>query len=182
MKKILFATLIAAILTPVAHADQSAYVGLAIGNSSGTITLNNGTSTFFSTNSPAPVNGYVGYAFHPKFAVEGGITYYGAFEYDAPVEAVFGLFHAAVRGSMNLNNKWIVSGKVGLAMQRVDINPVNAASIRHEDTNPMLGAGMEYRFTDRFSATLDLVDYGRSKSQGMNMHVRTIEGGIKYRF
>ena len=110
MKKILLAALIAAAAaTSVVHADQSAYVGLAASAGKGNLTLRDGTSTLNSNNSTVPLNGYAGYAFHPNFAVEGGITFFGEYTFDAQPTALFGLFHAAVKGSMNLNEKWLLS-------------------------------------------------------------------------
>jgi OOP family OmpA-OmpF porin len=186
MKKILFATLIAAAMAaPAVHANQSAYVGLAFGAGKGELAISDGTMTLTSKNSSLPWNGYAGYAFHPNFAVEGGVTFFGEYKFDAPVTALFGVFHASVKGSMNLNEKWLLTGKVGLARHRLTVDVPHESgtdTFAFHTTRPLLGIGTEYRFTDRFSATLELNDYGTSKKPEMRIQVRNLEAGIKYRF
>lgn len=186
MKKILLASLIATVTAaPVAFAEQSAYVGLAVGAGNGDLTLKDASTTLNSNNNPVPLNGYAGYAFHPNFAVEGGITFFGEYTFDAEPTALFGVFHAAVKGSMNLNEKWLLTGKVGVARHRLLLDvPARAGTttFKFSATRPLFGVGTEYRFTDRFSGTLDLIDYGTSREPGMHIAVRNLELGIKYRF
>lgn len=186
MNKILLATLIAAAMaTPAVHADQNAYVGLAAGAGKGELTLRDGTNTLNSTNSPVPLNGYAGYAFHPNFAVEGGITFFGEYRFDADPTALFGVFHASIKGSMPLNDKWLITGKVGVARHGLTVDVPGTAgttTYRFNTTKPLIGVGVEYRFTERFSGTLALNDYGTSRKPEMNIQVRNLEAGIKYRF
>lgn len=186
MKKILFAALITtAAAAPAVHADQGAYVGLAAGANNGKLMLNDGRTTLTSDNSPVPLNGYAGYAFHPNFAVEGGITYFGEYTFNGPVTALFGVFHAAVKGSMNLNDKWLLTGKVGVARHGLSVDiprDSGTETYNFHATRPLFGVGTEYRFTDHFSATLEVIDYGTSRKPEMNIKVRTLEAGIKYRF
>ena len=186
MKKILLATLIAAaMVTPAVHADQSVYVGLAAGAGKGELTISDGRMTLNSNNHPVPLNGYAGYAFHPNFAVEGGITFFGEYTFDAEPTALFGVFHASVKGSMNLSEKWLLTGKLGVARHRliVDVPTVSGTnSFKFSTTKPLIGIGTEYRFTDRFSGTLELNDYGTSREPEMRLRVRNLEAGIKYRF
>jgi opacity protein-like surface antigen len=186
MKKILLASLIAAAAAaPAVHAQQAAYVGLAVGAGKGELKLSDGTTTLTSGDSPVPLNGYVGYAFHPNFAVEGGITFYGEYDFPGSTTAIFGLFHASVKGSMNLNEKWLLTGKVGVARHGLNVDipgPNGTAEFRFNETRPLVGVGLEYRFSDRFSGTLELTDYGTSKRPEMHIQVRNLEAGIKYRF
>ncbi|WP_426102734.1 outer membrane beta-barrel protein [Massilia sp. TSP1-1-2] len=183
MKKILFATLVAAATAaPAVHADPSAYVGLAVGAGSGKVTIRDGLTSLDSNNNPLPLNGYVGYAFHPNFAVEGGITFFGEYTFNGEPTALFGIFHAAIKGSMNLNDKWLLTGKVGVARQRMVVDVPGSTSFTFESTTPLLGVGTEYRFSERFSATLELNDYGTSNKREARMQVRNLEAGIKYRF
>jgi opacity protein-like surface antigen len=187
MKKILFATLIAAAsAAPAAYADQSAYVGLSIAPGNGKLTISDGSASIDSNNSPVPLNGYVGYAFRPNFAVEGGITFFGEYTFNAPPTAAFGIFHAAVKGSMNLSEKWLLTGKVGVARHGLNVDVPDASgnvvTFVFHTTEPLFGVGTEYRFTDRFSATLELTDYGTSNKFPMKIHARNLEAGIKYRF
>ena len=186
MKKILFATLMAAAMAaPAVHANQSAYVGLAFGAGKGELAISDGTTTLTSKNSSLPWNGYAGYAFHPNFAVEGGVTFFGEYKFDAPVTVLFGVFHASVKGSMNLNDKWLLTGKVGVARHGLTVDVARQSGtdeFSYHTTRPMFGIGTEYRFTDRFSATLDFNDYGTSKKPEMKIHASNLEAGIKYRF
>jgi opacity protein-like surface antigen len=186
MKKILFATLIAAALAaPAVHADQSAYAGFALGVGKGELKSSDGTTTLTSNHSSVPFNAYGGYAFHPHFAVEGGVTFFGEYKFDTPAKALFGVFHASVKGSMNLNDKWLLTGKVGVARHRLTVDvPRQSGTDEYafHDTRPLFGIGTEYRFTDRFSATLDFNDYGTSKKPEMKIHASSLEAGIKYRF
>lgn len=186
MNKIFLATLIAAATaTPAVHADQSAYVGLAAGAGKSELTLSDGTTRLNSNNSPVPLNGYAGYAFHPNFAVEGGITFFGEYTFNAEPTALFGVYHASVKGSMNLSDRWLLTGKVGVARHRLIVDIPSASgtrSLKFSTTRPLIGVGAEYRFTDRFSGTLELNDYGTSREPEMQIHVRNLEVGIKYRF
>lgn len=186
MKKTLFATLIAAAAAvPAAHANQSAYVGLAVAPNSGKLTLDDGRTTQTSENTPVPLNAYAGYAFHPNFAVEGGITFLGEYRFNGPVTALLGLFHASIKGNMNLNDKWLLTGKVGVARHGLSVDvdrDSGTETYTLHATRPLFGVGTEYRFTERFSGTLELIDYGTSRKPEMNIKVRTLEAGIKYRF
>jgi OOP family OmpA-OmpF porin len=187
MKKILFATLIAYVMAaPAVHAEQNAYVGLTLGAGKGEMTLNDGNTTVVSNERHVPINGYVGYAFHPNFAVEGGITFFGEHHFNgAQTTAAFGVFHAAIKASMNLSEKWLLTGKVGVARHGLTVDLHRASgnsSFVFKTTEPLLGVGTEYRFTDRLAATLELNDYGSSNKPEMRMQVRNLEVGIKYRF
>ena len=186
MKKILFASLIAAAFAaPAAHAEGPAYAGFALGAGGGDFTLSDGFSTIKSTNSPVPFNAYVGYAFHPNFAVEGGLTYFGEYRFDAPPKATVGAFHLGIKGSLPLAQNWLLTGKIGVARHGVSVDvPAGAGTLEYNAhaVRPMFGVGMEYRFTDRFSATLDLNDYGTSKEPELQLAIRNLELGIKYRF
>ncbi len=187
MKKMLFAAVAAFVMAaPAVHAQQNAYVGLTLGTGKGEMTLNDGNTTVVSNERHVPFNGYVGYAFHPNFAVEGGITFFGEHNFNgSPTTAAFGVFHAAVKGSMNLSEKWLLTGKVGVARHglTVDLHRASGNSdFVFKTTEPLLGVGTEYRFTDRLAATLELIDYGSSKEPEMRTQVRNLEVGIKYRF
>jgi OOP family OmpA-OmpF porin len=187
MKKIMFATLISCVMAaPVVHAERNVYAGLALGAGKGEMTLYDGTTTIVSDENHIPFNGYVGYAFHPNFAVEGGITFFGEHHFNgSQTTAAFGIFHAAIKASTNLSDKWLLTGKVGVARHGLTVdthrNPGNS-TFAINATTPLLGVGTEYRFTDRISATLELNDYGSSDKPGMNVQVRNVEAGIKYRF
>lgn len=185
MKKVLLMALLAAAFVPAVHAAQGGYVGLTAGAGKADLTLSDATTSIKSTNSPVPLNGYAGYAFNETFAIEAGITYFGEYRFDAPPTALFGMFHAAVKGSMPLNEKWLLTGKVGVARHRVHVelpDGGNAYTFRFESTRPLLGIGMEYRFGERLSATLELIDYGTGDKPEARIKVRNLEAGIKYRF
>ena len=186
MKKMLFATLIAAATAaPAVHADQSAYIGLAVGAGHADVTLNDGFTTFKNENSPLPLNGYAGYAFQPNFAVEGGILYFGEYRFSQPPTATFGIFHLAIKGNMNLSDKWLLTGKVGVARHGLTIDVPRASgtdTYNFHTTRPMFGVGTEYRFTDHVSATLEFINYGSGNKREMQIQVRGVEAGIKYRF
>jgi hypothetical protein len=103
----------------------------------------------------------------------------------AQTTAAFGVFHAAIKASMNLSEKWLLTGKVGVARHglTVDLHRTSGnSSFVFKTTEPLLGVGTEYRFTDRLAATLELNDYGSSNKPEMRMQVRNLEVGIKYRF
>lgn len=186
MKKMLFVTLIAAALSaPAVHADQSVYAGLAVGAGNGELTLKDSTGTLVSKSSATPVNGYAGFAFNPNLAVEGGVTYSGRYTFNGAPTALFGIFHAAVKGSINLTDKWLLTGKVGVARHKLTVDVPDGsrtATFVFKSTSPLLGVGMEYRFTDRYSATLELNDYGSLSTPEAHLKSRNLEAGIKYRF
>ena len=78
-----------------------------------------------------------------------------------------------------------LTGKVGVARHRLIVDVPTAsgtASFKFSTTKPLIGVGTEYRFTDRFSGTLELIDYGTSREPEMQIRVRNLEAGIKYRF
>jgi hypothetical protein len=184
MKKMLFATLFAA-ATAAPAVYASAYIGLAVAPGNADVYLNDGFTTLKSENSPVPLNGYAGYAFHPNFAVEGGISYFGEFRFSEPPTALFGIFHLAIKGTMNLNDKWLLTGKAGVARHGLTIDVPNASGTRSYNfhtTRPMFGVGTEYRFTDHVSATLEFVNYGTGNTPEMRIQARSFEAGIKYRF
>ena len=186
MNKFLFAALAAAATLPsAAFANQSAYLGLAVGAGKADLHLTDGTSSLSSNNNPVPLNGYIGYNFRPNIAVEAGITFFGEYTFNGAPTALFGVFHAAIKGTYPLNDKLLLTGKVGLARHGLSVDVPDGSrttTYNFKTVRPLFAVGMEYRFTDRVSGTVALNDYGTSKRPEATMQVRNLEAGIQYRF
>ncbi|WP_426212325.1 hypothetical protein [Massilia sp. TWP1-3-3] len=105
---------------------------------------------------------------------------------NAPPTAALGIFDGAHKCSMNLSEEWLLTGKVGVARHGLNVDRPDAsgtaATFASHTTKPLFGVGTEFRFTDRFSETLELTDYGASNKPKMKIHARNLEAGIQSRF
>lgn len=119
----------------------------------------------------------LGYRFAPHFALEGGYTDLGKFNYTAAatvpaVDSLQGTFKAhawwlAPVGVMSLTDRWALFGKAGLTRVTADLGASSntgataPSGTSHGNAGWLVGAGTSYDITRNVYAKLEWDRYGR---------------------
>lgn len=146
----------------------------------------------------------VGYKFNPYFAVEGGYTNLGQFDYKytgvgtlagdtGKVKYKADAWHASAVGILPFAERFSLFGKLGVAATNAknsfDVNApalgiVDSGSERKSRTNLLLGVGLGYDVTKNINVRAEYEDYGRLGNSGdtgrVNASVWSL--GMNYQF
>jgi OOP family OmpA-OmpF porin len=117
--------------------------------------------------------GYVGYQFNPNWGVELGYTSLGENQ-GSKAEART----LAVVGTLPLNDRWSVLGKLGQSWNHADTGDVTSR------TDLLVGAGIGYSLTQNLGLRLEYEEYGKlSKGSTINdTNSSNWSLGLKYAF
>jgi len=157
MKKILMATAVAVAFTAL-PASAQLYLGGGVGEAK---TDTRETSWKL----------YSGYQFNPTWGLELGYNDLGKYR-GADIES----YSLAVTGTMPLNERWSLLGKLGAAENRPDA----AANGNHTDV--LLGVGVGYSFNKNVGLRLEYEDFGKLSDAGGSSRGRNVGLSLKYGF
>ncbi len=157
MKKILMATAVAVAFTAL-PASAQLYLGGGVGEAK---TDTRETSWKL----------YGGYQFNPTWGLELGYNDLGKYR-GADIES----YSLAVTGTMPLNERWSLLGKLGAAENRPDA----AANGNHTDV--LLGVGVGYSFNKNVGLRLEYEDFGKLSDAGGSSRGRNVGLSLKYGF
>jgi len=107
-----------------------------------------------------------GYQFSPQWGVEVGLgtaqraTHIKSGGIDIEGWRVASLIQALVMGTMPLNDKLDLIGKVGVSQLKIKVLPGGASDITATSTNLTFGIGAQYNFNDKISFRAQLEDFG----------------------
>lgn len=136
----------------------------------------------------------LGYRFHPNFAVEGGYTDLGRFDYNT---ALTGGGNATGRlkadawdlsavGIVPFANNFSGYGKVGVARTRAEreSNTAGISGATERGTHPTAGLGVAYDFTKQLAATAEWNRYFKVGDQATTGRgdIDLYSVGLKYKF
>ncbi len=161
MKKVLFACIMSAVMIAPAHAQVSPgpYIG-------------GGLSIFDQPNqsgTQSALNFFGGYDFNQTWGVEAGIMAVPRFNANDGALAL-GSAHGhstyiAAKATMQINDKWAVVTKLGLAHTRLKFDGVGGSPMATADQDNYngiyAGIGLKYAVTEKFSLSLDVARNGR---------------------
>lgn len=183
MNKIFCATIIAASLAAsAAQAAQPFYLGATLGLTKGNSTISDGFVTLESPDNPRPLGINAGYRINRNFAIEAGYTHFGQFDFSNGGQLDINTTHLALKGTAQLSDNWSLVGKVGAARHEVDMSGSIGNTGDTSKTLRMLTVGAEYRFSEQWSGSLALSDYGTKREPGFNLRTRAFEIGLQYNF
>jgi len=110
---------------------------------------------------------FAGYRFHPNWALEGGYSNLGSYDFEGQVIADPGSvqarfkandWHVTVLGIMPLNDDWEVFGKAGVGYWRTQLqasgtfSAQGAQQVKTHGTSPVFGVGALLRLSNNLSA------------------------------
>lgn len=158
MKKILIAAAIATAFVAL-PASAQLYVGAGVGSSK-------------NDNREDSWKLYGGYQFNPTWGVEAAYTDLGKYR-GADVES----WSIAGTGTMPLNERWSLIGKLGASANR----PEFAGSSDHTDV--LVGLGVGYSFSKNVGMRLEYEDMGKlSDAGGGSSRGQNVSLSLKYGF
>lgn len=158
MKKLLIATAVAAALA-AGQASAQLYVGAGVGSSK-------------TDNREDSFKGYIGYQFDRTWGLEFGYNDLGQYR-GSDVES----WTLAGTGTMHLNERWSLLGKLGAAANR----PQFAGS--DDRTELLMGVGLGYSFNKNIGLRLEYEDFGKlSKNGGSSSKGNNTSLSVKYTF
>lgn len=175
MKKILFATIIAATtMTSLSAHAEGAYAGLAVNRSSAEIEVVGATSS--SRDKPTGFKIYGGWEFTPNLAVEAGYADFGSAKTNfstaagvGSVEADLSSFYLAGRGTVPINDKFSAFGKLGLARNKSSMSGSGMGAQFSGSTNKTglyAGVGLAYQINKSAAVTLEYESFGKFDNNG----------------
>lgn len=138
---------------------------------------------------PHPLKIYAGLQFTPLWAAELG---YGAFgtwgasdptggsSYQAQLSSK--VAYVAGRATQPLSDSFLLFGKAGLALNRVDRQDSQGFSAHESFVRPMLGGGLTWRIAPQVSATVEYAYYGARRSDGQQFRQQKLEAGLAFHF
>ncbi len=200
--------LVAAIASPTAFADDSYwYLGLGIGAAKGTIDndrvigglLDAGftTTSLFNDTRENAGKAFGGYQFNRNFAVEGGYYDLGGYSFTAttaPPGTLFGYtrltgINLDLIGFIPVTERFSIFGRAGAARTEGDamlqgtgaVNVLNA-SPSERGTNLKVGLGLQYHFTDYFTARVETERYRVNDGLGNKGDIDVVSLDVIYRF
>jgi OmpA-OmpF porin, OOP family len=179
MKKIAIAALLSAFVATPALADNTgkAYIAADLGSAS------------YSNTSPYPNPGMFriagGYHFSPMLAAELGYTGFG--DSNVTVGALSGTLSAssvqiALVGSLPLNEKFDLIGKLGMANNTEKEVVSDGYSATNSQSSVLWGIGAQYHVNTQFSVRAQYEDYGNFNNWTSPMKATTFSLGVAYDF
>lgn len=175
-KKLIYNMLVAAVLATTAFGSQAQeksgfYVGAGVGQSFVDEGAYDDEDTAFSA--------FAGYQFHRNFAVEAGYTDFGKTEpagTGADLELSSG--YVAAVGIVPFSDKF--SGYVKGGFQRWDLDatiPGLTGTLDDSGTDPLYGAGLQYRFNDAFALR---GEYVRSEVEDLDVDTAQLQARFDF--
>lgn len=192
MKKILFA-LIASATTlsagmSLAHAEGP-YAGVGVTASRYKFDVQNATSNDDHSGTKAAGKVFAGYDINQTWAIEGGYEDFGSRNYNYTQNGVAGnissdshAFYVAGKGTVPVNEKVGVFGKLGVAQNHDSISGTGAAAgISGENkTGLYASVGAQYAINQKVSLTAEVEHFGKSADQGRKATALSL--GARYNF
>ncbi|PWF44394.1 outer membrane beta-barrel protein [Massilia glaciei] len=189
MKNHFYALLAAALISPIAHADDTAqtYAGFTLGSTDRA----NGTSRTgekISERGRIGAKIFGGYNLNRNFALEAGYGNFGSITLKNTGPGASGdsridtsMFYAAGKGTYAINDRFNLYGKVGVAHTRFALTGFGEPDVKM--TRPLIGFGGEYNISQQVALTLGYERYGRTKPAPNRMfNLNKIEAGLKFSF
>jgi OOP family OmpA-OmpF porin len=127
-----------------AAAPTGIYAGLDVGS----------TKIDNFSDSKASVGGFVGYGFHPNFAVELGYRQLGSWDVQG-VDVKAKQTHLSLIGSYPLNGQLDIYGRLGYNKLRAEASYAGY-SYGDDTTGGLYGIGLNYSFAPNISARLEV--------------------------
>jgi OmpA-OmpF porin, OOP family len=181
-KNILIALVAAAVLAPVAAQAQS-YIGANVGRGDQKISVDEVGS---ADDNDTAFKIYGGYQFTPVFGIEAGYADLGKAEIGA---AGFTLgarpksIYVAATGTLALNDKFALFGKVGAASTRTTVSATGEADSKEKNTTALLGVGASYAITPSVLAVVEYENFGKVIDEdGGNLKANALSVGIRVKF
>lgn len=201
------ATLAALIAGPACAQDSGWYGGINIGQSKaksddsrtagGFLASGFITTSLSSDNRDSGHKLFGGYQFNRHFALEGGYFDLGKFGFSATTVPlgtlngemkVTGLNFDAV-GLLPLTDKLSLFGRAGLTRAKTEDNFAGTGQVRvfssstgKRDTNPKVGLGLQYAFTERLGLRIEGERYRINDALANRSNIDLASIGIVYRF
>jgi len=114
---------------------------------------------------------YGGYQFNPTWGIELGYTDLGQYRGGDIVS-----YTLAGTGTMPLNERWSLLGKLGAAANRPD------APGTSDRTDVLVGVGVGYSFNRNLGLRLEYEDFGKVSDSGDSSRGRNLGLSLKYGF
>ena len=175
-KQLILAAAVAAAGAPALAAEGTGFIALEAGRSDLSVYGEKGNETAVG------VRG--GYYFRPQFGLEAFYTRYGAETIDdlrTELDGVgVGVFGKANFGAEAYTG-FYVSGRAGIAHNRVDVEWRGVGSADETDTNPYFGVGLGYDYTPNFGVGARY-DYQEPKVGDVRIKLETLTLSAEYRF
>ncbi|TKS54627.1 porin family protein [Luteimonas yindakuii] len=125
-----------------------------------------------------------GYYFRPQFGIEGFVTRYGA-DTSGPWRTEVDGIGVGVFGKANFGAEaytgFYVSGRAGIAHNRVEETLRGVDSWDDTDTNPYVGVGLGFDYSPNFGVGVRY-DYQEPKVGDVRVKLETLTGSVEYRF
>lgn len=168
------------LFTTLAHAEGG-YAGLSVGSAEQKKSVAFSSTNIDRTKSTTTAFKFVaGYQFNPTFGVEAGWVHHGSSDL-ALSGSIATLkpesFFAAGTATLPLGNQFSLSGKLGLANHRTDINGASK-----NNTRAFAGLGLSYAFTQTVSGVVDYEDFGEIIDGPITAKSRIVSVGLRVAF
>lgn len=187
-KAIFFAVFVLGCMATAQAADSASgiYLGGGLGVASTTGHLNNSNADLTVTDkTDQALTLRTGYRFNSNLAVEGGYTDLGKMEYrqtgwsDGAVKTT--VWHLDVVGSLPLNNKFSLFGKLGAARMSYEESGYSAQKV-----TPHLGLGVSYALAPTLALRAEYDNFGKAKfsegAESVALRSSQFSLGLDYRF
>jgi OOP family OmpA-OmpF porin len=142
-KKIAAAAALAFVASSAFAAPAAIYGGLDVGS----------TKADGQGDSKTSYGGFIGYGFHPNFAVELGYRELGKWDF-AGADVKLKQTHLSVIGSYPLNRQLDIYGRLGYNKLSLDASSGNV-TVGEDTTGALYGIGLNYSFAPNISARIE---------------------------
>ncbi len=144
---------------------------LTAGQASAQIYLGAGVGAADTDSSETSWKLYGGYQFNPTWGIELGYNDLGRYR-GSDIET----WSVAGTGTVALNDRWSLLGKLGAAANRPQLSGLNS------HTGVLVGLGVGYSMTKNVGLRLEYEDYGRLSSGGFGNHSRGSNLGLSLKY
>jgi OmpA-OmpF porin, OOP family len=181
-KNILIALVAAAVLAPVAAQAQS-YIGANAGRGEQKINVDDFGS---NKDNDTAFKIYGGYQFTPVFGIEAGYADLGKVEVSAAGDTIGARpksIYLAATGTLALNDRFALFGKVGAAWSRATITATGEADSKEKNASALLGVGASFAITPSVLAVLEYENFGKVIDEDAgNSKANVWSAGIRVKF
>jgi OOP family OmpA-OmpF porin len=182
-KQILIALIGTALAAPFAAQAQASYVGVNVGRAEQKLSVD-GVGSIKDSDTGFKL--YGGYAFHKNFGAEIGYVDLGKASVTDGIDTASSeptALYAAVTGTFPLNEQFSLTGKVGVAANRVKVKFTGEPNSTEKHTSVMFGIGAAYNFAPNLAAVVEYEKFGKVlKEEGGNLKADLISVGVQYKF
>lgn len=181
-KNMLIALVAAAVLAPVA-AQAESYLGANAGRSDLKLSVD-GIGSEKDHDTAFKI--YGGYQFNPVFGIEAGYADLGKAEVSAAGITVSGRpksIYLAATGTLPLNDRFALFGKVGAASSRTTVKATGDLDSKEKNTTALLGVGASFAITPSVLAVAEYENFGKVIDEdGGNLKANVLSLGIRVKF